>query len=147
MGRPIPSPVLHPAPSNYAHSSQESISHLRPISDFALSSTNIERQTGSSHALSLVRNNEKHPASLHKLVLRTRLVAAHLLRVLERLLAAPLSADAASRHSLFGGSSSPSRPPLLSFPTRLACTVLRYHGPFTALTNIRDSRYSLFAIL
>jgi hypothetical protein len=108
---------------------------------------NIERQTGSSHALSVVRNNENPPVSIQQLVFRTRLVAAPLLGILERLLAAPALSDAASRHSLFGGSSPPSRPPLLSFPTRLICTVLRYHSPFTSFTNTHDSRYSPFAIL
>jgi hypothetical protein len=101
----------------------------------------IERQTGSSHALSVVRNNENPPTSTHQLVSRTRLVAAPLLGVLEKLLAGPALSDAASRHSLFGGSSSPSRPPLLSFPTRLICTVLRYHSPFASFTNTHDSRY------
>ncbi len=78
--------------------------------------------------------------------LRTRLVAGSLSGRLERLLAACAHRDAASPESdfPFGGSSSPSRAPLLAFPIRLTCTAIP--RSFHDVHDIHDSRNPFFAI-
>jgi hypothetical protein len=104
------------------------------------------RQTGSSHALSVARDDDNPQPLSDSLFVRTRLAAGSLSGRLERLLSGFLQPgriiDAASpeSHSSFGGSSSPSRAPLLAFPTRLTL----YCDTTVLSRRSRYSRLSLF---
>jgi hypothetical protein len=147
MGREMGRTIAHLAHPIRRNSSQESTSPLKAISHFALPLTTSKGRLARRMLCRWSATTRIPQSPSNNSSFEPDSSPAPLLAILERLLAAPALSDAAPRHSLFGGSSSPSRPPLLSFPTRLICTVLRYHSPFTSFTNTHDSRYSPFAIL
>ncbi len=62
----LPTTIAHiqtdPTRRTQSQESKSTSPPLRPSQDFALPSTTSKRQTGSSHALSVVRNNENPPS-------------------------------------------------------------------------------------
>jgi len=138
------------APAQLGAFKPETTSPSEAISDLCALPQRHRRQTGSSHALSVARDDDNPQPPSDTLFVRTRLAAGSLSGRLERLPSGFLQPgriiDAASpeSRSSFGGSSSPSRAPLLAFPTRLTCTAIP--RSFHDVHDIHDSRYSPSAI-